>query len=46
MREGGLINDQASTTAERPLSEGRPLENALVEAGMPEEDALRFLAHE
>ena len=46
MRKGGLINDQASTTAERLISEGRPLEKALVEAGMPEEDALRFLAEE
>jgi len=46
MRQGGLINDQASATAERLLSEGRPLEKALVEAGVPEEEALRFLAAE
>ena len=46
MRKGGLINDQASTAAERLLAEGRPLEKALVEAGLSEEDALRFLADE
>jgi type II secretion system protein E len=46
MRQGGLINDQASSTAVRLLSEGRPLEKALVESGVPEEDALRFLADE
>jgi type II secretion system protein E len=46
MRQGGLISDQACGAAERLLSEGRPLEKALVEAGVPEEEALRFLAAE
>jgi len=46
MHEGGLIDHQASATAERLLAEGKPLLNALLEAGASEEEVLRFLGEE
>jgi len=46
MHEGGLIDDQACATAERLLAEGKPLLNALLEAGASEEEVLRFLGEE